>query len=113
MSRLIALVLAGAVLAVAVGTGDAGAATNEIKLCGEPNGWTVGAGNLPPRLPNTSCSFARDTYRALRERDALTNAPSRLRVSGTTLRCTDKSSSSYSEVRCKSSSKFVLVYKFR
>jgi hypothetical protein len=94
----------------------AGAATNEVRPCGTSQGWEVNAGNYPPKIPATKCSFARATDRALKEyeraKDSLPN-PLDLTVNGEAIVCRSKSSPGYAEVRCKSPRRFVLIYKFK
>ncbi len=103
-------------LAIAVGlagAGTAGGATNEITPCGKRHGWEISGGNFPPEFPSTTCEFATATYAGAKNR-GFKNLPRRfnLTVSGIPLSCSSKSSSSYSEVRCRDSQHFVLLYKF-
>ena len=109
---LAALACASCLLAVA----PVGAATNEVRPCGTSQGWEVSAGNFPPKLPVTKCSFARTTDAALKELElAKGPLPSHftIRVNGQTLTCNTKSSRSYAEIRCKNPRRFVLIYKFK
>jgi hypothetical protein len=106
---VLALALCCAAVPAALG------ATNEIRPCGTSQGWEVNAGNLPPKLPQTKCSFARATDRALKEYErAKGNLPSPLdlTVNGQALTCRSKSSRDYAEIRCKNPHRFVLIYKF-
>ena len=115
MKRLLAVaVLSLAALAAVLP--QAGAATNEIKLCKKDGGWQISAGNAPPQFPKTKCSFAVSVYDQLANRSGgLDNLPKRFQVneSGKKLRCKAKSSGSYAEFRCKGSDRFVLAYKFK
>lgn len=94
----------------------ASAATNEIRPCGKSQGWEVMAGNYPPKIPKTKCSFARKTDQAVKEFEkAKGNLPQRFgfTVNGQDLTCTTKDSKTYAEVRCKNPRRFVLIYKFK
>jgi hypothetical protein len=94
----------------------ASAGTNEIRFCGMSQGWEVTAGNYPPEVPKTKCSFAWTTHRALKEYElAKGGLPGRfeLSVNGQTLVCTTKRSADYAEKRCKNPRRFVLIYKFK
>lgn len=94
----------------------ASAATNEIRPCGKSRGWEVTAGNHPPKIPKTKCSFAWTTHRALKEYElAKGGLPRRfeLNVNGQALVCRTKRSESYAEKRCKNPRRFVLIYKFK
>jgi hypothetical protein len=96
--------------------GPASAATNEIRPCGKSQGWDVAAGNYPPKIPQTKCSFARKTDEAVKEFEkAKGSLPSRFgfSVNGQDLTCTTKNSKTYAEVRCKNSRRFVLIYRFK
>ena len=93
----------------------AAAATNEIRPCGGSQGWEVNAGNYPPQLPATKCSFAWATYRALKEYERAKGSlpsPLELTINGQAISCRSKSSRDYAEIRCKSPRRFVLIYKF-
>ena len=94
----------------------AGAATDEIRPCGTSQGWEVSAGNYPPKVPTTKCSFARATDRALKEYERAKGSlpdPLDLTVNGQAITCRTKSSRDYAEIRCKSPRRFVLIYKFK
>ena len=94
----------------------ASAATNEIRPCGKSQGWEVAAGNYPPKIPKTKCSFARKTNLAVKEFEkAKGNLPQRfaINVNGQDLVCNTKESKTYAEVRCKNPRRFVLIYKFK
>ena len=98
-----------------LGSSTASAATNEIKFCANKRSWEVTAGNYPPTIPNTKCSFAKATFRtAMKKKKRLDGLPRRFRmtVRRTRLRCTSESSKSYSEIRCRDRKHFVLLYKF-
>ena len=93
----------------------ASAATNEVRFCGKSQGWEVMAGNYPPKIPQTKCSFARKTDAAVKEFEkAKGSLPQRFgfTVNGQDLTCTTKDSNTYAEVRCKNPRRFVLIYKF-
>lgn len=73
------------------------------------------AGNFPPRIPQTKCSFARKTDQAVKEfEQAKGGLPQRFSftVNGQDLVCTTKDTKTYDEVRCKNPRRFVLIYKF-
>ena len=92
------------------------AATNEVRFCGKSQGWEVMAGNFPPKVPKTKCSFARKTDQAVKEFEkAKGDLPQRFgfTVNGQALTCTTKESKTYAEVRCKNPRRFVLIYKFK
>jgi hypothetical protein len=94
------IALMGAALAL-----PAAGATNEVRPCGSSQGWEVNAGNFPPKLPQTKCSFARATDRALKEYERAKGelpSPLELSVNGQALTCRSKSSHGYAEIRCKS-----------
>lgn len=94
----------------------ASAATNEIRLCGKSQSWEVAAGNYPPKIPKTKCSFARKTDEAVKELElAKGSLPPRfsIDVNGQDLTCSTKDSRTYAEVRCKNPRRFVLIYKFK
>jgi hypothetical protein len=94
----------------------ASAATNEIRPCGKSQGWEVTAGNYPPKIPKTKCSFARKTDQAVKEFEkAKEGLPRRfgINVNGQDLVCSTKESKTYAEVRCKNPRRFVLIYKFK
>jgi hypothetical protein len=94
----------------------ASAATNEVRLCGKSQGWEVAAGNNPPQIPKTKCSFAWTTNRAVKEFEkAKGDLPQRFgfTVNGQALTCSTKESKTYAEVRCKNPRRFVLIYKFK
>ena len=98
------------------GAASTSAATNEIRSCGTSQGWDVNAGNFPPRIPLTKCTFARATDRAVKEFGlAKGGLPKQfgLTVNGQALACSTKDSASYAEVRCKNPRRFVLIYKFK
>ena len=94
----------------------ASAATNEVRPCGKSKGWEVMAGNYPPKIPKTKCTFARKTDSAVKEYElAKGDLPQRfgITVNGQALTCTTKDSKTYAEVRCKNPRRFVLIYKFK
>jgi len=94
----------------------AAAATNEVRPCGTSQGWEVNAGNYPPAIPATKCSFARSTDRALKEYERAKGSlpsPLELKINGQEITCRSKSSRSYAEIRCKNPRRFVLIYKFK
>ena len=94
----------------------ASAATNEVRSCGKSQGWEVTAGNNPPKVPKTKCSFARKTDQAVKEfEEAKGELPQRFgfTVNGQALTCTTNDSKTYAEVRCKNPRRFVLIYKFK
>jgi hypothetical protein len=94
----------------------AAAATNEIRPCGASHGWEVNAGNFPPKLPRTKCSFARATDRALKEYELAKGSlpsPLSLTINGQAIVCRTKSSRDYAEIRCKGPHRFVLIYQFK
>lgn len=109
--------LAGLLTALCcVAASPASAATNEIRFCGMSQGWEVTAGNYPPKVPKTKCSFARKTDQAVKEFEkAKGDLPQRfgITVNGQALVCTTKNSNDYAEVRCKNPRRFVLIYKFK
>jgi hypothetical protein len=112
-SLLIALLAAAVCCSVAL---PAAAATNEIRPCGTSHGWEVSAGNFPPRLPATKCSFARATDRALKEYELAKGSlpsPLSLTINGQAVVCRRKSSRHYAEIRCKNPRRFVLIYQFK
>lgn len=111
-----ALIALLAVAALACGAASTSAATNEIRPCGTVQGWDVNAGNFPPRIPQTKCSFARATDRAVKEFGlAKGGLPKQfgMTVNGQALACSSKDSADYAEVRCKNPRRFVLIYKFK
>jgi hypothetical protein len=92
------------------------AATNEVRPCGTSQGWEVNAGNFPPKIPATKCSFAHATDRALKEYELAKGSlpsPLSLTINGEAIVCRTKSSRDYAEIRCKSPRRFVLIYKFK
>jgi hypothetical protein len=109
--------LLGLVVALCcVPAAPAAAATNEIRPCGKSQGWEVTAGNYPPKIPKTKCSFARKTSQAVKEFElAKGGLPQRfgITVNGQALTCQTKDTKGYAEVRCKNPRRFVLIYKFK
>ncbi len=109
----IALLVAALCCLLAV---PAAAATNEIRPCGTSQGWEVNAGNFPPKIPMTRCSFAWATERALKEYELAKGSlpsPLSLTINGQEIVCRTKSSRDYAEVRCKNPRRFVLIYRFK
>jgi len=114
MRRPLPIVLLAATLGCLFAA-PASAATNEIRRCGTSQGWEVNAGNFPPKIPATKCSFARATDRALKEYERAKGAlpsPLELTINGQAIVCRTKSSRDYAEIRCKNPRRFVLIYKF-
>ncbi len=91
-------------------------ATNEIRFCRHtPGGWEITAGNLPPKIPFTSCRFSKATFRQAKSRKKnLTHLRRhfRMRVRGVRLSCHAFSRPGYAEFRCRAPGYFVLVYRF-
>jgi hypothetical protein len=112
-----ALGLAGCLAALGCAfAAPAPAATNEVRPCGKSRGWEVSAGNLPPKFPQTKCSFARTTDSALKEYElAKGELPRRLEltINGQALVCRTRESKTYAETRCEGPRRFVLIYRFR
>jgi hypothetical protein len=113
--RLLPIALLAAALCCLLAA-PAMAATNEIRPCGTSQGWEVNAGNFPPKIPATKCSFAHATDRALKEYERAKGSlpsPLSLTINGQAIVCRTKSSRAYAEIRCKGPRRFVLIYKFK
>lgn len=114
MKRSLVLVL----LILCAATPGATAATNEIRFCGTETalGFQIAAGFYPPKIPFTTCRFARAAYKkavrigyGMRPRNRFS-----IRVRGQWLRCRVfiRYDPKYESLTCKNRKRYMVAFAY-